>query len=223
MAETTNRVKRKVVVSDTVRWTCPTCKKTVHTAYCAQCGEEPHGPHEFTFRGVAAKLVHALTSIDARVLRTAWCLLRHPGRLTLAWVAGTRKPYVAPFQLFLLANVLFFALQWLTGTNIFSSTLESHLHHQDWSELAESLVARRLDKTRIPLELYAPIFDQAVVINAKSLIVLMTVPFAVLLPVIFYCAHRPLMVHVVFSLHHYTFLLLLFCASLLAALGAHRM
>jgi Protein of unknown function (DUF3667) len=217
MAETTNRVKRKVVVSDTVRWTCPTCKKTVHTAYCAQCGEELHGPHEFTFRGVAAKLVHALTSIDARVLRTAWCLLRHPGRLTLAWVAGTRKPYVAPFQLFLLANVLFFALQWLTGTNIFSSTLESHLHHQDWSELAESLVARRLDKTRIPLELYAPIFDQAVVINAKSLIVLMKVPFAVLLPVIFYCAHRPLMVHVVFSLHHYTFLLLLFCASLLAA------
>jgi Protein of unknown function (DUF3667) len=205
------------VVSDIVRWTCPTCKKTVLTAYCAQCGEELHGPHEFTFRGVAEKVAHALTSIDARVLRTTWCLLRHPGRLTLAWTAGTRKPYVAPFQLFLLANVLFFALQWLTGMNIFSSTLESHLHHQDWSAFAESLVARRLETTGIPFELYAPIFDQAVVINAKSLIVLMTVPFAVLLPMIFYRAHRPLMLHVVFSLHHYTFLLLLFSAALLAA------
>jgi hypothetical protein len=189
----------------------------VLTAYCAQCGEEPHGPHEFTLRGLAEKLAHAFTSVDARVLRTTWCLLRRPGRLTLAWTAGTRKPYVAPFQLFLLANVLFFALQWLTGTNIFSSSLESHLHHQDWSELAGSLVARRLDKMHMPLELYAPVFDQAVVINAKSLIVLMTVPFAVLLPLIFYRAHRPLMVHVVFSLHHYTFLLLLFCASLLVA------
>jgi hypothetical protein len=189
----------------------------VLTAYCAQCGEEPHGPHEFTLRGLAEKLAHAFTSVDARVLRTTWCLLRRPGRLTLAWTAGTRKPYVAPFQLFLLANVLFFALQWLTGTNIFSSSLESHLHQQDWSELAASLVARRLAEMHMPRELYAPVFGRAVVINAKSLIVLMTVPFAVLLPLIFYRAHRPLMVHVVFSLHHYTFLLLLFCASLLVA------
>ncbi|WP_422822987.1 DUF3667 domain-containing protein [Variovorax humicola] len=27
-----------------------------------------------------------------------------------SWMEGIRKPYVAPFQLFLLANVLFFAL-----------------------------------------------------------------------------------------------------------------
>jgi hypothetical protein len=94
MADTTNRVKRKVVVSDTPRWTWPTRKKTVHTAYCSRCGEETHGPHELAFRGVAEKLVHAFTSIDARVPRTAWCLLRHPGRLTLAWTGGTRNPQV---------------------------------------------------------------------------------------------------------------------------------
>jgi hypothetical protein len=88
MADTTNRVKRKVVVSDTVRWTCPTCKKTVLTAYCAQCGEKPHSQQEYSFRSIAEKLAHALTSVDARVVRTAWCLLRHPGRLTLAWTAG---------------------------------------------------------------------------------------------------------------------------------------
>jgi hypothetical protein len=77
-------------------------------------------------------------------------------------------------------------------------------------------VSRRLDKTRIPLERYAPVFDQAAAIDAKSLIVLMTVPFALLLPLMIYRAHRPLMVHVAFSPRHYMFLLLLFCASLLA-------
>lgn len=60
---------------------------------------------------------------------------------------GVRKQYVAPFQLFLLANVIFFALQSLAGENIFSSSLESPLHHQDWSELAQSMVARRLEAT----------------------------------------------------------------------------
>jgi Protein of unknown function (DUF3667) len=204
-------------LSRSVPWTCPRCKNAVLTPFCAECGEEPIAPYDLSIRGLTAKLIHALTSIDARAVRTAWCLLRHPGTLTLAWVDGKRKPYIAPFQLFLIANVLFFALQWLTGTNIFSSTLDSHLHHQDWSELARTLLARRLEKTSTPVELYAPVFDHAVVTNAKSLIVLMTLPFAALLPLVFVGRRRPFMAHVVFALHLYTFLLLLFCVALLAA------
>jgi len=204
-------------VTDTVQWTCPTCRKTVPTPFCAQCGEEPLEPHDLTLRGLTEKLLHALTSIDARVVRTARCLLRYPGELTLAWTGGVRKPYVAPFQLFLIANVIFFALQWLTGANVFSSTLDSHLHHQDWSELARSLLAQRLETTHTQLERYAPVFDRAVVLNAKSLIVLMMMPFALLLPLMFFRERRPFMSHVVFSLHLYTFLLLLFCVALLVA------
>jgi hypothetical protein len=128
-----------------------------------------------------------------------------------------RRAYVAPFQLFLIANVLFFALQWATGENVFSSSLDSHLHHQDWSDLAQSQLARRLEATQMSIEQYAPAFDRAVVINAKSLILLMTLPFALLLPLTFLRERRPFMTHVAFSLHLYTFLLLLFCVALLAA------
>jgi len=42
-------------------------------------------------------------------------LVRHPGELSLAWTEGVRKPYVAPFQLFLVANVIFFFLPLLSG------------------------------------------------------------------------------------------------------------
>lgn len=198
-------------------WTCPTCKVTVTTPFCAQCGEEPLAPRDLTLRSLAEKLVHALTSIDARAVRSARCLLRYPGELTLSWTRGARKVYVAPFQLFLLANVIFFALQSLTGQNVFSSSLDSHLHHQDWSEFAQSLLTRRLEATHTQVEQYAPLFDRAVVLNAKSFIVLMTIPFALVLPLVFLRERRPLMAHVVFSLHLYTFLLLLFCLALLAA------
>jgi hypothetical protein len=204
-------------MTESVHWTCPTCKVIVTTPFCGRCGEEPLAPHDLTLRGLAEKLLHAFTSIDARTARTAWCLLRHPGQLTLAWIVGVHKPYIAPFQFFLIANVLFFALQWLTGGNVFSSSLDSHLHHQDWSELARSLLARRLEATHTSLELYAPVFDRAVVLNAKALIVLMTLPFALLLPLMFFRERRPFMAHVAFSVHLYTFLLLLFCIALLAA------
>jgi len=204
-------------MTDTQHWTCPTCRSLVTTPYCSACGEQPLLPSDLTLRGLAGKLFHAFTSIDARAARTAWSVLRHPGELTLAWTRGVRKPYVAPFQLFLIANVIFFALQWLTGEAVFSSRLESHLHHQDWSELAQSLLARRLEETHTRFEDFAPAFDRNVVLYAKSLIVLMTIPFALVLPVVFFRERRPFMAHVTFSLHLYTFLLLLFCVALVAA------
>src|SRR6185369_13796327 len=70
------------------------------------------------------------------------------------------------------------------------------------------------------IELYAPAFDRSAVLIAKSLIVLMTIPFALLLPLVFHRRHAPFMLHVVFSVHLYTFLLLLFCAAMLAAKGS---
>jgi hypothetical protein len=204
-------------MADNPQWTCPTCGVTLSTPFCARCGEEPIAPRDLTIRGIGEKLIHAVTSIDARTARSAWKLMRHPGELTLAWTKGVRKPYVAPFQLFLVANVLFFALQWMTNENVFSSSLDSHLHHQDWSDLAQSQLARRLAATQMSLEQYTPVFDRAVVFNAKSLILLMTLPFALLLPLTFLREGRPFMTHIAFSLHLYTVLLLLFCVALLAA------
>lgn len=125
--------------------------------------------------------------------------------------------YTGPFQLFLIANVLFFAMQSLTNTDVVSSKLDSHLRNQDWSVLAQRLVSHHLEAMQTTLDLYAPIFNQAVVLNAKSLIILMAVPFALLLPIVFYRQRRPFVAHVVFSLHLYTFLLLLFCVSLTVA------
>lgn len=197
-------------------WTCPGCGATVATRYCPRCGEEPVPPRDLTLHGLAEKIFHAFTSIDAKLLRTARVLLRRPGELTRAWVAGVRRPYVAPFQLFLIANVFFFTVQWATGENVFSSTLDSHLHHQDWSALAQSALSERLAETHRTYAEYEPTFNHAVALNAKSLILLMTVPFALLLPLVFLRERRPFMAHVVFSLHFYAYLLLVFCVALAA-------
>ena len=198
-------------------WTCPTCRTPRFTRYCAECGESPPNPRDLTVRGLLRQIVSSFTSIDGRLLRSFRCLLTSPGALTIAYVDGRRKPYLGPFQLFLIANVVFFATQSLTHGNVLSSTLHSHLHDQDWRALAQSLVARRLQATGSTLATYSPVFDQANVVNAKSLIGLMMLPFALLLPLVFYRSRRPFVVHVVFSAHLYAFFLLLFCAGL--ALG----
>jgi len=195
-------------------WTCPSCRGVVATAYCPDCGERPLRPQELTLHGLAGQAFEALTDVDGRLLRSVRALLLQPGSLTLAYGEGRRKPFIGPFQLFLLANVVFFAVQSLTHTRVFSSSLDSHLHHQDWSALAQELVGHRLAAANTTLDRFAPLFDRAVVLHAKSLVIAMAVPFALLLPIVFLGRRRPFSIHVVFSLHLYAFLLLLFCVAL---------
>ncbi len=187
------------------------------TPFCPACGERPIAPVDLSVKGIGAQLMKTVAGVDGRLLRSLRALLGDPGSLTLAYGEGRRKPLVGPFQLFLIANVFFFAVQSLTHLRVFSSSLDSHLHQQDWSALAQDLVARRLAAIPTTLDRFAPLFDRAVVLNAKSLVIAMAVPFALLLPLVFHRSRRPFSIHVVFALHLYAFLLLLFSLALAIA------
>jgi hypothetical protein len=174
-------------------------------------------PRDLTIRGLWDQVSDALFSIDGRYLRTIRILIAQPGVLTVAYLQGQRKPYAAPLQLFLLANVLFFALQSSTNTRIFSQPLQSHQQHDIWGGVARPMIERHLESRGVTLDGYAPVFNQAVGVNAKSLIILMVLPFALLPPLLFHRPKLPFVAHVVFSLHFYAFLLFLFCVSIAAA------
>jgi len=198
-------------------WTCPTCSSTVSTPYCPGCGESLPRARDLTLRGLCELLVRAFINIDSRLVRSFRYLVTRPGLLTLAYVQGQRRPFIGPLQLFLLANVLFFAIQSGTNANVVSSQLDSHLHNQDWSALAQGLVSRRVEGLKTTVDAYAPSFNRAVVLHAKSFIILMTLPFAILLQLVFHRNQQPFVAHAVFSLHFYAFLLLVFCVSLAVA------
>ncbi|MDX2222139.1 MAG: DUF3667 domain-containing protein [Rhodospirillaceae bacterium] len=195
-------------------WTCPTCRQTVTTPFCAMCGEHPLDPREHSLRGVVTLAFQAMSNVDSRLVRSFKTLIARPGRLTEAFMSGRRKPYIGPFQVFLIANVLFFAMQSLSNMKIFSNTLDFRLDGQLWSDWGAALVADRLASSGRTYAAYAPVFDQAVAINAKSMIGLMVLPFALAAPLLFWRKRRPFAAHVAFALHFYAFLLLLFCVPL---------
>jgi hypothetical protein len=198
-------------------WVCPNCKIEAATPFCATCGERRLQPRDLSLHDLFDHIFKSLSSVDARLIRSLRMLVNRPGALTVAYLEGQRKPYIGPFSLFVLANLLFFAAQSVSETKVFSTGLESHLQHQDWSGLAQQLVDGRLAAKQTTLEIYAPLFNAAVALNAKSLIILMVLPFALLATLLFYRSRLPMAAHAVFSLHLYAFLLLLFCVALAAS------
>jgi len=195
-------------------WVCPTCKTDVATVFCSTCGEKKKHPREFTFAGLAAMVFQAFSPVDGKLLRSVITLLRRPGALTVAFQRAQRLPYFGPFQLFLVINVLFFAVQSFSVFPIFNQPLALRLNGQIFSPSFQPLVEAHLVSINKSFAEYAPIFDQAVAVNAKSLIGLMVPPFALLLPLVFWRRPQPITVNMVFSLHFYAFLLLLFCVPL---------
>jgi Protein of unknown function (DUF3667) len=93
---------------------------------------------ELTLRGFVEQVAVAFTNVDSRLMRSLVCLLTRPGALTVAYLQGQRRPYIRPLQLFLIANVLFFAIESLTNSTIFSTPLDSHLHKQPWDGLLKA-------------------------------------------------------------------------------------
>jgi hypothetical protein len=168
---------------------------------------------DLTLRGLLEQLVHAFTQIDGRNLRSLRYLVSRPGSLTVAYLQGQRKAYLGPVPLFLIANVLFFAIESLTGGRVFTTPIEAHLQTQPWSPLAGELVARRLEAMHSTIAVYAPVFNRAVAVNARSLIIVMALSFVIAPAILFHRSGRPLITHAVFSLHLYAFMLLLFCVA----------
>ena len=201
-----------------VAWDCVTCGTTVSTAHCPGCGEGAIRTADLGIRHLLIDAFHAVTDVDSQLLRSFRALLFRPGVLTRAYLEGPRKPYLSPVQVFLIANLLFFAVQALTVDKVFSTPLDSHLHGQDWSPLARDMVGARLGEKHVTLEAYAPVFDHAVAVNARALVFVMALPFALLLMLLFVRGTRPFAAHVVFALHFYAFQLLLLCALLVVLL-----
>jgi hypothetical protein len=204
-------------MSATGKWTCPGCGRRRMTAYCPACGEQPLRPRDLKVDDLATRIFAALSNVDGKLLRSFRALLVTPGALTAYYVAGQRRSWLGPLQLFLIANALFFAVQSWTHLAIFSSPLDSHLHNQDWQEIARRMTAARLDARHETLAGFAPVFDRAALLNAKALIILMALAFAPLLPLLYPRARRAFGAHVVFALHLYAFILLLMCVSMLLA------
>jgi hypothetical protein len=199
------------------QWTCPTCLVPIATPHCPTCGERRQHLDELTLVGLVKQALEAFTSYDSRLLRSVRTLLFHPGGLTLMYLNGSRKPYLGPFALFLLANVLFVAMEGVSGSNAFASPLERHLHEQPWSHYAQQLVERRLAATGETVQSYAPVFDQAVANNAKSFIIVMVLPLALLSALVFAGNKLPFATHLTYSLHFHAFMLILISCSLMFA------
>ena len=154
-----------------------------------------------------SSLIHIM---DSKTGKSFWMLLRRPGALTLAYLSGERVPYLHPFRVFLVANVLFFLLVSFTGhspltTKLATHTSASNFFHQ---EMADRMVKAHLNTHALAYEAYEASFNQRVDTLSKTLVFLMIPAFALMLGLVTIRKREYAIKHLAFSCHAYAHLLL---------------
>jgi hypothetical protein len=193
---------------------CPTCARPLTGNFCAHCGEKRPGPADHTLKHFLGHLFEAFTHADGKIFLSLRLLLAEPGRLTADYLRGQRKSYIPPLQLFLLANLVFFLLHPLIGSNTLTTDLNTQLHYTWHHAIAESLVSPRLALRAVTVETYAVIFDPAAITLAKSLVILVVPVFSLAVMAFYWRQRRNIAAHLAFSLHFSAFWLLMLCAIL---------
>jgi hypothetical protein len=193
---------------------CPTCARPLAGNFCAHCGEKRPTRSDHTLKHFLGHLLEALTHADGKIFVTLRLLLAEPGRLTADYLQGRRKPHVPPLQIFLLANLVFFLLHPLIGSNTLTTDLNTHLHYTWHHATVESLVAPRLALRGLTVEAYAAVFDPAAITLAKSLVILVVPVFSLAVMACYWRQRRNFAAHLTFSLHFSAFWLLMLCVIL---------
>lgn len=206
--------------AETSSWNCPSCRSDNDAAagYCPQCGERRLRPHDLSLLALLEQAFESVAHYDGRIFRSVRTLLARPGALTAEYMAGARRPWVGPFQLFLVANLLFFLMQVVSGLNVLSVPLRVHLDGQFYSGWARQLIDARINAGTVDLATYTAAFEAHQSGLAKALVVVMVPLFA--LAVWPWSARRPAVAHVVYALHFYAYMLVLLAILFpVAALG----
>jgi uncharacterized protein DUF3667 len=172
---------------NTQQTACAHCGASISKNYCAQCGEQHFEENQLSYKNLANQLFVSLTDLDGKVFQSFRLLLFKPGQLLNDYCSGLRKYRLNPFQLFLLANILyFFALSFLQQ-NTFNTPLDVHMNAANFfhREVAAQWVNQYLLESGLELEEYRRAFNLEIDLQSKTLVILLIPIFAVMIALVF--------------------------------------
>lgn len=89
---------------------CKNCKQEHTGKFCNHCGEKILEKRDFSLPILFSEAIGSITNLDSRLIVSFKKLFFRPGEMSRDLIDGKRVSYVKPFQIFLIANILFFIL-----------------------------------------------------------------------------------------------------------------
>ncbi len=190
---------------------CKNCNTRFEGNFCNNCGEKVFKEGDFALLKIFSQALDSFTHLDSKLFKTLKLLLFYPGKLSKIYTEGIRVPYMKPFQIFVISNIIFFFI--FSNDDLFRvpsgyfiqenfdgfKTLEKVRNISKETGLSETQIANKYDNASTNL--------------AKVLLVLL-IPIIALIGKVFNSKQKlEFGKHLIFSTHFFTFVLSLFVIS----------
>jgi hypothetical protein len=146
-----------------------------------------------------------LTSVEhSKLFHTLWALLFRPGFLTAEWIAGRRKRYLKPLNLYLGVFALsLFAFTVYKPVSIYN--IENSMKYAPNAEETARVYGKLAERRGMTLETFFERINE----RWQRYLSLTSLPligaFALVIQVVFYFSRRYFVEHLVFSMHFVSF------------------
>ena len=96
---------------------CKNCQNKFYGNFCNICGEKIVADSDFSVKNILNQAFGAITNFDSKLLKTFKLMFQNPGFLSKNIISGIRVPFLKPFQIFVICNLIFFIF--LSDTDLF--------------------------------------------------------------------------------------------------------
>ncbi|HSM84986.1 MAG TPA: sulfur carrier protein ThiS [Candidatus Limnocylindrales bacterium] len=182
-------------------WQCPSCLSVCDGKFCPCCGEKRPSRHDLSIGHLLSHAAEIVFHWDSKIFRTFRVLFSKPGLLSAEYVAGRRKPYAHPFQVFFIANLLYFLVFPVLGWSGLKTPLSIYRSTMVYREWATRMAEQRAAGQGIGMEEFTRRFDHQADIHSRSLVFLVVPLFAAVLFGMEWRKRRYFGEHLVFALH----------------------
>jgi len=149
---------------------CKSCDTPLQGKFCHACGEKLITAEDKSVKRWLGELFSSIWMLDGKLFKTLKYLIFRPAQLASDYVAGKRKPYVRPLNIFLIANILYF----LSPTfDTFKTTLHSQMTNMPYKAIVEYAVDVKLEKKGLDLEEFTAQYDRKTVEVSKLILIVL--------------------------------------------------
>lgn len=126
--------------------------------------------NDFSLAKILEQGIDVFTHLDSKLFLSFKSLLFQPGAVPLDYIQGKRKPYMKPFQLFFICNIIFFLL--LSDADLFLIPAKLFFNGNQFSGLnISALVEAKAAKKGISTEMLAVLYDSKVASWSKLFVI----------------------------------------------------
>lgn len=150
--------------------TCSNCGYSFTDKYCNHCGQKLYTEKDKTVKHFFEEAVHFFTHFDGGFITTLKTVLLKPGKLSLDYCMGKRKPYYKPVSFFLLVVVIYLLFPKFAGLNM---AMENYATIPYTGRTIRAQIEHKLSDSAISEKVLSEKFHKVSVKTSKVLLLLL--------------------------------------------------